>query len=235
MSVTRILRPTGLALALAALLGGGCTEQQINQPAEKTVEELARHIFDHGKWRQQPRRYEAIVEPITITHRVTFEPGNAEIGDDARHALHAFLRQSGAASGEHIEIDGPRNPGGAHAPLTAARLAAIRDELSRTGIAASIPLRAGNGLPSAGDEAEILITRAMVIPPDCGSGDLERGQRPNYRWSCANAANLGHMVANPADLERGRRISPADGEATTLSIQRYRKGEIKPIINEVTN
>jgi len=45
---------------------------------------------------------------------------------------------------------------------------------------------------------------------------------------CVSAVNLRAMVADPADLERGRPLGPADGERQTGAIEAYRQGKIKP-------
>jgi type IV pilus biogenesis protein CpaD/CtpE len=42
------------------------------------------------------------------------------------------------------------------------------------------------------------------------------------------------MVADPADLERGRQLDPADAERASLSILRYRVGEEEPLVEEDT-
>ena len=55
---------------------------------------------------------------------------------------------------------------------------------------------------------------------------------------CSTNANLGQMVADPLDLQQGRPAGAADGEAASLSIQRYRRGETRELENSelgVTN
>jgi type IV pilus biogenesis protein CpaD/CtpE len=45
---------------------------------------------------------------------------------------------------------------------------------------------------------------------------------------CVSAANLRAMVADPADLERGRQLGPASGERETRAIEVYTQGKLKP-------
>jgi len=45
---------------------------------------------------------------------------------------------------------------------------------------------------------------------------------------CSTAVNLRAMVANPADLERGRPLGPADGSRETLAVENYQQGKVKP-------
>jgi type IV pilus biogenesis protein CpaD/CtpE len=49
------------------------------------------------------------------------------------------------------------------------------------------------------------------------------------RFGCANRANLAAMVADPADLDRGRALAPAQGDAAIAAVQRYRKGQVTPL------
>ncbi len=44
---------------------------------------------------------------------------------------------------------------------------------------------------------------------------------------CANTANLRAMVADPADLEHGRPLGPADGNRETRAVETYQQGKVK--------
>ncbi len=46
---------------------------------------------------------------------------------------------------------------------------------------------------------------------------------------CTLAVNLRASLANPADLERGRPLGPADGERETRAVEAYQQGKIKPL------
>lgn len=58
--------------------------------------------------------------------------------------------------------------------------------------------------------------------------------QPYSDWSCATAVNLGMMVANPADLVRGRVPGQADGTVMARSVEAYRKGRTKPLLDDVS-
>jgi pilus assembly protein CpaD len=45
---------------------------------------------------------------------------------------------------------------------------------------------------------------------------------------CVSAANLGAMLADPADLIRGRPLGPADGQRAAKAVEVYRAGQVKP-------
>ena len=79
--------------------------------------------------------------------------------------------------------------------------------------------------------------RSIVLPPSCADWSQPSASNPANHptgaLGCANAFNLGLMVAEPGDLVRGREAGAADGEAATLAIQRYRKGEIRaPVLQD---
>ena len=45
----------------------------------------------------------------------------------------------------------------------------------------------------------------------------------------ANEANLRAMIANPADLSRGRAGADADGEVAAEAVARYRAGKVRKL------
>jgi hypothetical protein len=53
-------------------------------------------------------------------------------------------------------------------------------------------------------------------------------------FGCATAQNLRAMVADPADLEHGRELSPAAGDAAFQAIERHRAGQTKGMPDPTT-
>lgn len=78
---------------------------------------------------------------------------------------------------------------------------------------------------------------ALTLP---GCPDWTKPTRVNYsnsvhsNFGCADAANLGAMLANPADALFGRKPGAADGAISAAAIQRYRAGETKPLLNSAS-
>jgi pilus assembly protein CpaD len=93
-------------------------------------------------------------------------------------------------------------------------------------------------LGQPGDVAVVAYTLA-ALPQECPGHTvptaLDSEHRPVPVVGCSNAANLGMMVSNPSDLVRGRTLAPADGEGSVLAIQRYRSGQITPLVKEGTS
>jgi pilus assembly protein CpaD len=104
--------------------------------------------------------------------------------------------------------------------------------LQRLGITSSVVQAEPTNDKSTGDEIVVFAQTVAVLPPDCPGYNtpitLDYEWRPETKLGCANAVNLGLMVANPGDLAQGRPIGPADAEAQALAIQRYRTGAVYP-------
>ena len=111
--------------------------------------------------------------------------------------------------------------------LAEARAATVRSELLRYGIVPT-PLQEAAIGP---DRAAIGITRALVTLPRCPNWSAEpNSDFTNARSSnfgCADATNLGHMVANPADLASGRPLGDADAVTAVSAVTRYYQDKIQ--------
>lgn len=46
---------------------------------------------------------------------------------------------------------------------------------------------------------------------------------------CVSASNLRAMLADPADLTRGRPLGPTDANRQALAIENYQQGKVKPL------
>jgi pilus assembly protein CpaD len=216
----RTRRLAGL-LCLAYLVAG-CTATEERQ-------------VTYATWRQANPLPQSQVQPVPVSHTVTFAPLSQRLTDIEREALLRFLVQSKVQAGDTVMLTVvPPKPG--QPDQTAARVTVLRSVLARLGVSAGAEFASIPGVSAN----EILVTAQIltVMAPDCPGYNtpiaLDFEQRPFLNLGCANATNLGLMVADPADLEKGRPLPPADGEAAALSIQRYRAGKITPIETETT-
>ena len=80
----------------------------------------------------------------------------------------------------------------------------------------------------------VLITRPVVITPDCSVPQPEPTLRPEQPWGCSVNAALGMMVADPLDLVEGRELGPADAAQASGAMRRYREDKVKEITKEET-
>lgn len=224
-------RLTRLALLAAAVTLAGCHMAQV---PDNPIDQVNSHVFDSANWQQLPRPMRNQVEPISLVHTVSFDAEEIQLGAQELARLAEFLEQAGVGDGARIEIDGPRDVGGYHDPVTKARFAAIEAELTRIGLRSVVPARPRALLGKPEDRIAVTVTRAMVIPPDCDPGQPGFATRPDFSFSCSSAAILGQMIADPVDLEQGRALGPADAESSTLAIRRFRAGAPRPINPETT-
>ncbi len=191
-------------------------------------DEYVRNVITTGKWRQAERSADNDVEIISIEHAVAFQGSADALSSAERKNLLDFLRRSQVGGSDRISLHGPLRDFGRHDPVTAARLESLKAELDRLGLESRIA-EGGRIAPSDADQIAVLVTRAVAISPDCTQSAPPRGHRPKFLIGCSNTTALGAMVADPLDLREGRPMSPADGEAGALGIQRYREGEIEEL------
>ena len=120
-----------------------------------------------------------------------------------------------------IAASGPPN-------LAERRAGAISRELLRYGIVAQTLTL--DTVPA--NRAIVSVGRYAVTLPTCPnwsqslSYDFTNAFTSNY--GCANATNLGLMVASPADLASGRPFSGTDGTVAAAAVQRYLTDRVKP-------
>ena len=112
--------------------------------------------------------------------------------------------------------------------LAERRAAAISRELLRYGIVAQTT--ALDAVPA--NHAIVSVGRYSVTLPDCPnwsqslSYDFTNAFTSNY--GCANATNLGLMVASPGDLVSGREFTGIDAVPAINAVNRYQTDRITP-------
>jgi len=160
---------------------------------------------------------------------IAFVPGSARLS--AREAAHlAQLVHAGAIRpADRVEIAAAGGDA-----LAQARTAAISRELLRYGIVADAVRLAA--VPA--NRAMVLVGRYAVNLPPCPnwsqSPSTDFTNEPSSNYGCANAVNLGMMVANPADLARGRTLGAANGKTEVTAVDRYLTDTvIPPVIAQV--
>ena len=211
---------TSGAVALSLLLLAGCNTGEV----WRTPDEYVGDLFRTAKWKPAKRTPENAVELIGIEHVVTFDEGSARMTGPERQRLSQFLSRSRLANGDSVALLGPLRDQGRHDPVTAARLQFVRGELLVMGISSTVPLEDRPDL-AAREGISVVVRRSVVISPDCAQPLPAPGNRPRFVMGCSNEANFGQMIADPLDLVQGREADPADGEASALSIERFRARE----------
>jgi pilus assembly protein CpaD len=166
---------------------------------------------------------------VTVVHNdvvIPFAPGSARLGASEVAQLDRFVARSDRS--QVTVVIGPATGPGA---LAEQRGREIQGQLARRGIAASLVRGETDRL--AVNTVLVSIDRYVVTTPRCP--DFSKPTESNYantpdsNFGCANAQNLGVMVADPADLTRGRELGPQDGTQAVGAIQRYRTGKVTPL------
>src|SRR5262249_34589461 len=151
---------------------------------------------------------------VPVGHAVMFAPSSIAVSDVEREALDEFLHRYTINPGDHVTLSVPA-PAAADAVQLGNRIAAVRSELSQRGIAANVVTAPPGATP--GNSIVIVGQALAVLPVDCPGYNqpvqFDFEHQPLFNPGCSNANNLGLMVANPADLQSGAPIPPADGEA----------------------
>jgi pilus assembly protein CpaD len=211
-----------LALCLAPLAMTACTDHR---------------LVTHSTWKQQELPAQPQVQRVDAQHVIPFASKDLEISDVEREALAMFVRQSNLQPGSHVSVAAPTKTA-AQGARSRNRLASVRNELQRMGISSSVVQAEPTNNQSTGDEVVVFAQTVAVLTPDCPGYNqpitLDYEWRPETRLGCANAVNLGLMVANPSDLAQGRPLSPADGEAMAAGVNRYRTDTTYPSSDALT-
>lgn len=226
------------AVFCLALAGAGCAGDPDRSEDAQAVADVVNVVFHRGKWQQIPATPENQAETIVFEQRVAFDPGSALLDRGATADIDRLLREAAPTPGSVIRLSAAAPDGTATFDrLTLQRLESLRAALAVRGYETAL---ADSDLARVAaldaDEIGLTVTRVMAVLPDCSQPQPLEPDPPVFErgFGCSNAYNFGLMVADPADLERGRPLDPADAERAALGIQRYRIGEEEPLVQEDT-
>ncbi|MBX9786119.1 MAG: CpaD family pilus assembly protein [Alphaproteobacteria bacterium] len=178
------------------------------------------------------------VERTTLYHKIHYFSKDNAFSEMERNSLARFLKAN-AEPPSSVSVILEENDG--HSKK---RIKDIQRELVKHGIAYDMitvePTERGlKSTTSSSSGVNLVLEKYLVIPPSCADfsqpiGDARQAQAPS-NFGCATVANLGMMVANPRDLIRGRSLGASDGTVIAAGVDRYRKDNIKELLNTSTN
>ncbi len=161
--------------------------------------------------------------PSALT--LSFSPGSARLSPAQAGRLDRLVRNGAMRAADRVEIAAAGNQS-----LAEARVGAISEVLLRYGIVATASPLAG--VPS--NRAVVAIGRYAVTLPPCpdwsksaATTDFTNELSSNY--GCADAINLGMIVASPSDLVGGRTLGPALGKPEVAAVERYLNDAVTPL------
>lgn len=152
---------------------------------------------------------EFLVEPVRLSHQVTFASETAEMNPGAPDQLITFLNNVDPDGNADIFLD-------AQGPFSDDRLDAVAAMLHHLGRSAS-----GSGGATTNDiGVTVTVADDILVPASCMDSD----QWPSDSLppsSCTNALTLVRMVEDPDDLLRGRELGPASGAGAAATAARH--------------
>jgi len=163
------------------------------------------------------------VDSADSRRELAFAAGSAYLSPSELRKIDGWVLSGSIRPADRVEIATAGPPG-----LARQRAAAISGELLRYGIVATT--LALDTVPA--NRAVVSIGRYAVTLPTCPnwsqslSYDFTNAYTSNY--GCANATNLGLMVASPADLASARPFSGPDATPAVAAVQRYLTDRVKP-------
>src|SRR3546814_7370746 len=129
-----------------------------------------------------------------------------------------------AGSLDRLSVPGIGDGSAAFVRLALQRREGVRNALTNRGYDSAL---ADNSVTRVAalqpGEVGLTLTRIVAVLPDCNQPQPLEPNLPDQQggFGCSTAYNLGVMVADPADLARGRTLDPAAAERASLSLFRY--------------
>lgn len=190
--------------AIAALAVSGCGATKVNEPqlGVSTLKQLS-------------------TVPQRLTHDVRLNR-NGSIDQAEAIALRDFLTAVRAGYGDDISIENPSQIVGA-----ASTIAPI---VGRFGLAL-VSQQQPTGAALDRNSVRVVVSRSLVQLPACpdwstsSTGNFGNASLSNL--GCASRTNLGLMIADPADLMRGRPLDGIDAQTITRGIAWQRDSKSK--------
>jgi pilus assembly protein CpaD len=155
---------------------------------------------------------------------IAFAGGSARLSPGEARRLDGLVLAGNIRPADRVAIAAAGPPG-----LAERRAAAISSEFLRYGIVARTQTL--ETVPA--NRAIVAVGRYTVTLPACPNWSqslaAEFTNALSSYYGCADAINLGLMVASPADLVTGRTLAPADGQPAVTAVQNYLNNRFKPL------
>jgi pilus biogenesis lipoprotein CpaD len=191
------------------------------------------------------------VDRAEYRHSIYFPTDSSTFPASERAKLQTFLETVQPGGRDSIRLEGHADERATelyNLELAAHRAEAVQAYLEKAGLGdlsiTTVALgEAVPAVPSTGPAAwrlnrrvELVLERYLVTLPACPDWSRQSGtdfsNQPHSNFGCATQSNLGLMVADPADLVRGRPLAPADGIQQAEGIVRYRTGKVVELKEE---
>lgn len=188
------------------------------------------------------------VRAVTYAHSVYFAADTTKLAAVETEALRIFIDSLPRDGRLTARVVGHADSGAVDVHtigLAARRAATVGDMLRAAGVreveitpgargeARPVDPPLGAAAGSGNGRVEILVDSTELVLPGCPDWSrdpgFDPGNLPLSNLGCANAYNLGLMVADPGDLAPHQTLAPADGTREAEAIVRYRTDKVRPL------
>ncbi len=189
-------------------------------------------LVDYQAEPKQAKAYET-----TYAMDLSFVPGTVTLEQGERERLDDFLVRLAPQTKDVVFLRTFGKDTGL--ALSAPRRELIGALLGAHGLSTAFTGQRSDGVAGEDRRLRISLVRYVVTLPGCSDWTkVARGSfdnQPHSNWGCANATNLGLMIAEPRDLIEGRDPGVADGTYAALGAARYNAGETTPLTKQSTS
>ena len=196
-----------IAVACAATLGlGACVPTELDR-STRPVNEFS-------------------AEQLRMTRDISYLPGNVSLDPAGEAQLDAFLAQVSPGADDTVTVVG-------YGPLGQGRAQGAALALQARGVDRVQMATAGQDR----NAVTVSVARTVYQATACYQSTEIREAAGGARLptpGCATAGNLARMVAQPSDLIHGRPTSPSEAGPPASGVERYRAGNITPLMQETT-
>lgn len=217
------IRPARRLLTMAAAVGlgtalagcaGGISGVTMEQPASAAFQD----------------RYPIEVTRTSPTLRLNVSRRLNGLSDSQKAKVHRFLYQFKERGAGRLRVSRPH--GGPNQLMAGAVVGQIKQIIDRAGVPREKIIMSVYRVRNRKVDAPVVLSfiryHAKAAPCGDWSRDLAKtyANRPYPNLGCSTQSNLAAMVANPRDLLRPRKMTPADAIRRENALEQYRKGEV---------
>jgi pilus biogenesis lipoprotein CpaD len=153
-----------------------------------------------------------------------FAPGSVQLDPSQESRVRALVTEHSQRDEFVVVTDGS---GGAMQQRRAAHIASQLSQAGAHWVSASVESSMARGP----DQVVVLRSAYRIAARNCPTYTPSTMWNPNESdmagFGCADAYNMGQMLARPRDAAVGRSPGPADGQVNADAVQRYREGRVR--------
>lgn len=154
-----------------------------------------------------------------------FAPGSARLDPSQEGQVRVLVGDRHGQRDEFMVVTD-----GAGGPIQQSRAAHVASRLSQAG-ARWVTAAVEPSMTRGPDQVVVVRSEYRIGMRNCPSYTPAGMWNPNESdmagFGCADAYNMGQMMARPRDAAVGRSPGPADGQVNADAVQRYREGRVK--------